>query len=162
MDVTAFYGTVSALCFTLLGLWWVACQARNDWLVEPGGRRMAYAVSLHFLLPGAMSLLSMVAPDVAVLWRATFTVAGLAGLAGVVLLAATVRSQARNLRVVAAIHWLGVPLYAAVVAVALLPGLPAALATGLSALQLEAILLTLLVVMGVQAAWLLTFLPSRE
>ena len=147
MDVTAFYGTVSALCFTLLGLWWVACQARNDWLAEAGGRKMAYAVSLHFLLPGAMSLLSMVAPDVAVLWRATFTVAGLAGIVGVLLLAATVRSQARNLRVVA---------------VALLPGLPAALATGLSALQLEAILLTLLVVMGVQAAWLLTFLPSRN
>ena len=50
MDVTAFYATVSTLCFTVLGLWWVACQARNEWLTEVGGRKMAEAILLTLLV----------------------------------------------------------------------------------------------------------------
>jgi hypothetical protein len=76
MDVTAFYGVMAGLSFTLLGLWWVACQSRMVWLVDRVGRGMAYVVSLHFALPGGMSLLSLVAPDVPIIWRATFAVAG--------------------------------------------------------------------------------------
>ncbi|MCC6176076.1 MAG: hypothetical protein IT305_12290 [Chloroflexi bacterium] len=64
MDLNVVYGIMAGLSFTLLGLWWIACQAHMDWLAEPTGRRMAYVVSLHFVLPGAMSLLSLVAPDV--------------------------------------------------------------------------------------------------
>ena len=51
-----------------------------DWIAV--GRGMAYVVSLHFALPGAMSLLSLVAPDVPALWRITFATAGAAGLIG--------------------------------------------------------------------------------
>jgi len=96
MDLGVFYGILAGLSFTLLGLWWVACQSHPDWLSERAGRRMAYVVSLHFVLPGAMSLLSLVAPDVPGIWRATFAVAGGLGLIGTLLIIATVRQYAAS------------------------------------------------------------------
>ena len=40
---------------------------------------MAYVVSLHFTLPGAMSIFAITAPDVGIVWRISFTIAGLLG-----------------------------------------------------------------------------------
>ncbi len=63
MDVETFYTTVSSISFTLLGLWWVVVQGRETWRMNPARRRMAYVVSLHFVLPGVMSILALVAPE---------------------------------------------------------------------------------------------------
>ena len=80
MDLNAFYATVSTISFTLLGLWWVVVQSRPALWEDPTHRRMAYAISFHFLLPGMMAILSMIAPDSPFLWRTTFTLAGLGSI----------------------------------------------------------------------------------
>jgi hypothetical protein len=159
MDLSVFYGIVSGLSFTLLGLWWVACQGRKEWLEDRGGRAMAYVVSLHFVLPGAMSLLSLVAPDVPAMWRITFTTAGALGILATLLVVGTMRRHASSeLGMVRLLQWVALPLYAAVTAVAAIPGLVDGI--GLAPIQVEAILLVILVLLGTQSAWFVTF--ARE
>ena len=159
MDLSVFYGIMAGLSFTLLGLWWVACQARKAWLADRGGRAMAYVVSLHFVLPGAMSLLSLVAPDVPAMWRVTFTTAGGLGVIATLLIIATMRRYASSdIGIVRVLQWVALPLYAAVTAVAAVPGLVGGI--GLAPIQVEAILLVILVLLGTQSAWLVTF--ARE
>jgi hypothetical protein len=155
MDHNAFYGILAGLSFTLLGLWWVACQSRMAWLVDRGGRGMAYVVSLHFALPGAMSLLSLVAPDVPILWRVTFATAGGAGLIGTLLMIRTMARRANDAGLVFGLQWIAVPLYALVTVVAISPELVGGI--GLSPLQVEGITLVVLVMLGTQSAWLVTF-----
>lgn len=128
METQTFYTTVGAISFTLLGLWWVVVMGRETWQVNLARRRMAYAISLHFALPGAMSILSLVAPDVGLLWRVSFVSASALGL---------------------------------ILAVALVPGLVTGLGLGLTALQVEAIVVSILVFFGVQAAWILMIEPLR-
>jgi len=155
VDVNAFYGVLAGLSFTLLGLWWVACQARMTWLIDRVGRGMAFVVSLHFALPGAMSLLSLVAPDVPVLWRVTFATAGVAGLIGSLLLVATMGRRASDVALVFLLQWVAVPLYAVVTMVAVNPDLASGI--GLAPLQVEGITLVVLILLGTQSAWLVTF-----
>ena len=161
MDVSAFYGTVSGLSFTLLGLWWVACQGRSEWLGRSGGGPMAYVVSLHFLLPGAMSLLAMVAPDEPLIWRGVFATAGALGTVGVVLIGRQMRLVTRAARQARVLTWVGVPVYALIVAVALVPQSLEQIGLRLAPLQVEAIMLSALIILGAQAAWLLTFPPDE-
>jgi len=162
MDVNAFYGVLAGLSFTLLGLWWVACQSRMAWLVDNVGRGMAYVVSLHFALPGAMSLLSLVAPDVPALWRITFATAGAAGLIGSGLMAATMRRRSADVGLAALLQWIAMPLYAVVTIVAITPTLVGGLGLGLSPLQVEGIALVLLLLLGTQSAWLVTFASAPD
>jgi hypothetical protein len=155
VDVNAFYGLLGGLSFTLLGLWWVACQSRMSWLVDRVGRGMAYVVSLHFALPGAMSLLSLVAPDQPALWRITFATAGVAGLAGTGLVVATMRRRGADIRLAQVLQWVAMPVYAVVTLVALAPGIAGGI--GLTPLQVEGITLVILILLGTQSAWLVTF-----
>jgi hypothetical protein len=155
VDVSTFYSVLAGLSFTLLGLWWVACQSRMSWLIDRVGRGMAYVVSLHFALPGAMSLLSLVAPEVPFLWRITFSAAGLAGLIGALLVIATLRRRASDLGLVMLLQWMAIAVYAVVTVVAISPTLVSGL--GLTALQVEGIALVVLILLGTQSAWLVTF-----
>ena len=53
MDTTTFYAATSALCFTLLGFWWVVVQFRHEELTrDVASRRFIFLVSLHFIVPG--------------------------------------------------------------------------------------------------------------
>lgn len=158
MDVNAFYSVLAGLSFTLLGLWWVACQSRMAWLIDRVGLGMAYVVSLHFVLPGAMSLLSLVAPDAPLMWRITFATAGLAGMIGSALVIATVRRRASDVGLVVLLQWVAVPVYAVVTVVAIVPTLVTGL--GLTPLQVEGIALVVLILLGTQSAWLVTFAGS--
>lgn len=160
MDVNAFYGVLAGLSFTLLGLWWVACQSRMNWLVDRVGRGMAYVVSLHFALPGAMSLLSLVAPDQPALWRITFATAGVAGMAGTGLVVATMRRRSDDARLAAILQWVALPVYAIITLVALAPGIAAGI--GLTPLQAEGIALVVLILLGTQSAWLVTFASTPD
>ena len=162
MDVNTFYSVLAGLSFTLLGLWWVACQSRMTWLIDRVGRGMAYVVSLHFALPGAMSLLSLVAPDVPALWRITFATAGLAGLIGSGFVAATMRRRSSDAGLVVLLQWVAMPIYAIVTLVAIAPTIVGGLGLGFTPLQVEGISLTILVLLGTQSAWLVTFASSPD
>ena len=71
MDTGTFYATTSAVSFTLLGFWWVVVQFRhNEMTQDPGRRRLAFVVSLHFILPGLMSLGALLTADAPLIWRA--------------------------------------------------------------------------------------------
>jgi hypothetical protein len=163
VDIDAFYSVVSGINFTLLGLWWVAIKDRADiGGGDPAGRRMAYIVSLQFLIPGTVSLLSQVAPDKPLIWRLSFTIAGLVGAVGILLLTPSF-AQATGQRLVASLlRWVGVPLYALIALVAAIPPLGRALTGYLTPLQVEAILLCLLVFLGVQAAWVVAMAPRAD
>lgn len=162
MDISAFYAVMAGINFTLLGLWWVAVQERSE-LRRPGTRtgQLAYVVSLQFLLPGTVSLLSQVAPTVPFLWRSAFVLGGAAGLASIVLLVpillrTRVRLAARLLLLI------GVPIHALIVIVALLPDLGGSVSGNLSNLQIEAILFCLLVLLGAQTAWTAAMTPLDD
>lgn len=162
MDIQTFYTTVSSISFTLLGLWWVVVQSHDEWRANPARRRMAYAVSLHFLLPGAMSVLSLVAPDVALMWRVTFGAAGILGIIGAITVLRTLREEYDAPRLVRVIEWIAIPAYAIVTIVAFAPELVGNLGLGLTPLQVEGFTLAVLVFLGVQMAWILMVEPSRE
>jgi hypothetical protein len=163
MDQSAFYGVVSAINFTLLGLWWVAVR---DWVELVGGtasaRRTAYLVSLQFVIPGTVSLLAQVAPDVPVVWRTAFAVAGAVGAVGILMLAAELR-RVSDARIAPALFVIaGVPLYLAVAVVAAVPALSASIPGGFTPIQIEAFLLTLLVFLGTQEAWVVRLPPASQ
>ncbi|GAB7039530.1 MULTISPECIES: hypothetical protein [Catenuloplanes] len=151
MDVGQFYAAVAGINFTLLGLWWVAVTERRQ--LREGGprvRRMAYTVSLQFLIPGALSLLAQVAPNVPAFWRTAFALAGLLGAVSVLMLSpAVARENEMTRRGARLLRFLSLPVYLLIAVVALLPfeGLP------LTPLQIEGVMLAVLVLLGAQTAW---------
>jgi len=160
MDLVAFYGVVSGLSFTLLGLWWVVAGRHRQWFFDARRRRMAYIVSLHFMLPGVMSLLSLVDPQGAVFWRVVFTVAGLAGAAGAVLMSDAIRSEFGRGRLAAMLMWCALPVYVVFVLVAITPDVSEVV--GLEPRQVEGVLMAIVVLLGINAAWFLTTEPTVE
>jgi hypothetical protein len=165
-----FYSAFSPACFALLGLWLVVVQIRlREWQGSAVHRRRSYAVALYFALPGIMSLLALVNPHDSAFWRISFAIVALGG--AVVL--ATVRGL--PLRGVAAgqpaaagqpgaavadapprpdqlglaTYIIGILIYVLIAALAL--------TGGLAALRTEAVLLTLLLFLGFNVAWLLLF-----
>jgi hypothetical protein len=152
----SFYSTVASLSFALLGLWWVVVQFKADlWLTDPVRRRRAYGISLYFLLPGLMSLLSLLAAEATWLWRVGFGVAGVMGMieAVTILAGRPTSGAAGGTRAVTASHVATLILYALVVVVAAWIGLPDALGLDLRSLVIEGILVTLILLLGVNLAW---------
>jgi hypothetical protein len=156
MDTNAFYSTASGLCFTLLGFWWVVVQFRHDELTSDGPRRrLAFVVSLHFVIPGIMSLASLLAGDNGVLWRIAFAGAGILGVVAVVIVGRQpVPGAAGVLGLVQRFEWLAVPLYVVLTVVAIAPDI-ARSGLGLMPLQVEGYVLTTLVLLGILFAWAL-------
>lgn len=153
MDLSAFYAVVSGINFTLLGLWWVAVKDRPDITGQSStGRRMAYIVSLQFAIPGTIALLGQVAPDEPVLWRSSFTLAALAGAVGIFMLGMSLREVSRYRTLIYVFWWVAIPIYLLIAVIAAWDGMPAALNLRLSPIEIEGLLLTLLVFLGVQAA----------
>ena len=162
MDIAAFYAVVAGVNFTLLGLWWVAVQDKVD-LRDAAARRMAYVVALQFMVPGTASLISQVAPTVTTIWRVTFTLAGLAGAAGVLLVVPVLRKAPLSVGSRGAAAFMlgaGLPLYALVTLVAAVPGVHEAVSDKLTGLQTEAILFSVLVLLSVQVAWSVAMMPK--
>jgi hypothetical protein len=151
--LTDFYLAFATVCFTLLGLWIIVVQTRHaDWRRLAVYRRRAYGVALHFSLPGLMGLLSLIDPASTALWRVSFAI--VAGGGAIVLV--LVRGPAPT--------WLGMAAYAAAVllyaliaVVAIAPSVLADLGISARPLRVEAVLLTVLVLLGVNVAWLLLF-----
>ena len=151
--LTDFYISFSAVCFTLLGLWLIVVQTRHaEWRGSQLHRRRAYAVALHFSLPGVMSLLALTNPESAALWRVSFAVAAIGG--AVVLIA--IRGPAQGTLGLTA-YILAIALYALIGLLAIAPGIVSDLGLAVASVRVEAVLLTILVFAGVNVAWLLLF-----
>src|SRR5215211_5078157 len=145
--LTDFYVAFATVCFTLLGLWIIVVQTRHaEWRQSVIHRRRAYGVALHFSLPGLMSLLSLVDPASTTLWRISFAIVA----AGGALALALVRGPAPT-------GLAAVVLYLLIALVAVVPGLVADIGVLARPLRVEAALLTMLVFLGVNVAWLLLF-----
>ena len=153
MELESFYATVAQASFTLLALWWVLLQIRHDeWFGDTAYRRSVYDVSLYFLLPGMMSLGSLLAVDEPWIWRASFAVFGAAGAVWSVLLIGRRGPLRAAQLMVRAVDLVSVALYALLVVVALWEDLPDELGIGLKSLELEGLLVTLLLMLGVSMA----------
>jgi hypothetical protein len=149
MDISTFYALFSATCFALLGFWWNLLQGNPHWLRDPETRASVGGVYLSFLLPALMGLFAQVGgPGTTTIWRISFVVIALIGL--VATLRALPRSRRSDIddtpnRIAAIV------LYALIAVVGLVPE------TGklfdLTGIQVEAIVLILLVLLGHGLVW---------
>lgn len=157
-ELAEFYGRFGTVSLTLLGLWLVVVQTRYDaWVASPRRRRAA-AVSLVFGLPGVMGLLSLIDRTTPELWRTAFGLGGGLGAVGLLTVAAE-RPNGRHSPVSVGL-WAAGLLFGAVAAVAIVAGIPEVRRSDFSPLQTEAVLLSLLLLVGLALAWLLLFEDS--
>ena len=144
----AFYGAFSPACLALLGLWLVAVQMRADEVRASSElRRRTYAVALFFALPGLMSVIALIDTTNPAFWRVSFAIIGLGG-AAVLLPVHGMPGGAlvRNLADITALL-----LYLSIAILAIIGGLDME--------RTEAVLLTALVFVGFNVAWLFLFAP---
>ena len=159
MDTSLFYATGSALCFTLLGFWWLVVQFRHAELTRDAAtRRFTFLVSLHFVIPGLVSIASLISPGA--LWRVAFGLAGLVGIAAAFFLASGAVRWRGPLRSVGRASWIGIPIYALVTLIAIVPDAFSNL--GLDALQLEGFALLTILLLGILLAWFMFTSPSAH
>lgn len=151
MMLRDFYVAAAELSFALLGFWWVVFgMKREQWLGGAATRRLAYHVSLMFLLPGIVSLASLLSESTPALWRLGFGLGGAAGLIATVRLINATRTEPRNSVPLA--DWLASGLlYALFVVPALAPS--RLRDAGMEPLTVEGTLLTLQLLIGAHAAW---------
>jgi hypothetical protein len=142
-----FYQTLSALAFTLLGLWAVVMELRLRAVkADVRERRHIYTVLLFFLLPGLMSLFAIV-DDSTLWWRLVFGISATLGLAEI-LLYFQLSSAAHSTRDVV-LRAAGCIDYLLVILVALRPTIARDLGIEFTGIQVEAVLVTCLLVIGI-------------
>ena len=150
MNSDAFYAILSGICFALTGLWWTVVEARKDWLANPTMRALAGGVYASFLIPGVMSLGAQIGGENKLVWRTVFALAALTGMYfNGRLLAAQRRLPgagffARNRGLVIAVYLL-------VAVFGVFPELAAR--SGLKPIQVEAFLISAIVLTGHGLAW---------
>lgn len=146
----SFYSTVAQASFTLLGLWWVILQIRyGPWMRDRRIRRAVYDISLYFLLPGMMSLMSLLATDVSAIWRVSFAVAGVAGTLEAILSIVHTKGHDSPTRLVDLGNWASLVLYPAIAAIAIRRTIPKEIGIHLRPLETEGILVATLLALGV-------------
>lgn len=151
--LTEFYIPLSAVCFTLLGLWLVIAASRQaEWQGSSLHRRRAFAVATHFSLPGLMSLLVLINPDSGGLWRVSL---GVGAGGGIVTLIALRAPAAGKLGLAA--YTAAIAAYVVIVVLAIHPHIVGLLGFHNAPERIEAVLLTGVVFAGVNVAWLLLF-----
>jgi hypothetical protein len=144
----AFYGAISPASLALLGLWLVAVQMRADEVrASRELTRRTYIVALFFALPGLMSIIALIDTGNPAFWRVSFAVIGLAGAAALL----PARGLPGGQRIRNAADVLAVVLYLVIALLALIGGPVAQRAT--------AVLLTALIFVGFNVAWLFLFAP---
>ena len=144
----AFYGAFSPACLALLGLWLVAVQMRADEVrASRELRRRTYAVALFFALPGVMGVIALIDTANPAFWRVSFVIISLVGAAALF----PVRGLPGGLRVRDIADIAAVMLYLAIAVLAVIGG-PDMQRT-------VAVLLTALIFLGFNVAWLFLFGP---
>ena len=151
--LTEFYIPLSAVCFTLLGLWLVAVQIRQaEWRGSSLRQRQAFAVATHFSLPGLMGLLVLVNPDSGGLWRVSLGLGAGGGIVALIALRAPAAGKLGRAAYIAAIA-----AYVVIVILAIHPHIVGQLSFPIAPERIAAVLLTGVVFAGVNVAWLLLF-----
>jgi len=155
--VTDFYGRFGSVSLTLLGLWVIVVQTRYEaWAGSVRHRRQATAVALIFGLPGSMSFLSLVDPTRPLVWRASFVVGGAVGATGVLAVVVDRTLRPSDPRATIGL-WTGGLLHSAIALIALVAGPLGRSRFGLTPLETEALLFSLVLSAGLAVAWLLLF-----
>jgi len=150
-----FYEAFSPACFGLLGLWMVVVQIRVHDLRHGPFRQVAYGIALCFALPGIMSVLALVDDKDPAYWQISFIIVALGGAIMIYRVHHGIPDLERR-------HVLA---YLTVTALYLVIGLLALLgrldkAAGPAMLRTDAILLTVVIFLGFNAAWLVLFSPE--
>jgi hypothetical protein len=161
--ISGFYQAFAPTSFTLLGLWLIVVQTRHaEWRGHAAQRRRAYAITLQFALPGLMSLLALVDVTSQDVWRVSFATVAIIGAAALAAIARWGRVPT-GMNVVVTGATIGAAiLYGVIAVIALHPAVVSDLGLSLTALQCEAILLSILVFLAVNLAWLLMFEDLAE
>lgn len=161
MPLETFYSTAAQLFFALLGFWWVVVQFRhNVWSRDPARRRMSYTISLHFLLPGVMCVVALLSDQISYMWNIAFAASAAFGILATYQSAFDPATRALSGSNLFLGQLFAIGIYAVIVVLALLPGLPGLLGFGVSTLVIEGILLILLSILGVTIAWFLFMEPE--
>jgi len=105
-----------------------------------------------------MSVLSLVDSTGTFFWRLVFALAGIAGMVGALMVSSTITSELGQRRLTGVMLWIALPVYALVVAVAAVPDLAAIVS--MAPRQLEAILVALVLLLGINPAWFLSTAPD--
>ena len=151
--LTEFYIPLSAVCFTLLGLWLVVVATRQaQWRRSSLHQRQAFAVATHFSLPGLMALLVLVNPDSGGLWRVSLGVSAGGGIVALIALRAPAPGKLGRAAYAATIA-----AYVVIVILAIHPHIVGQLSFPIAPERIAAVLLTGVVFAGVNVAWLLLF-----
>jgi hypothetical protein len=151
--LTEFYIPLSAVCFTLLGLWLLVVATRQaEWRRSSLHQRQAFAVATHFSLPGLMGLLVLVNPDSGGLWRVSLGVSAGAGIVALIALRAPAPGQLGRAARIATIA-----AYVVIVILAIHPHIVGQLSFPIAPERIAAVLVTGVVFAGVNVAWLLLF-----
>ncbi len=149
MDISTFYALFSATCFALLGFWWNLLQGNPHWLRDPSTRTAVGGVYLSFLLPALMGLFAQVGgPGTTTIWRISFVAIAVVGLIATLrALRGTRASQVDDTpnRLVAIV------LYGLIAVVGVVP--ETGELVNLTGIQVEAILLILIVLLGHGLVW---------
>jgi hypothetical protein len=144
----AFYGAFSPACLALLGLWLVAVQMRADEVrASRELRRRTYAVALFFALPGVMGVIALIDTADPAFWRVSFVIISLVGAAALF----PVRGLPGGARVRNVADIAAVMLYLAIAVLAVIGGADMQ--------RTVAVLLTALIFLGFNVAWLFLFEP---
>lgn len=149
-----FYGAFSPACFGLLGLWMVVVQIRDDRLRNAPYTRVSYGIALSFALPGIMSVLALVDDKDPVYWQISFMIVALGGAITIYAVHYKVPELEPHHVVT---YLLAVGLYLAIGLLALIARLDES--AGPDLLRVDAILQTVLILLGFNAAWLLLYPP---
>jgi hypothetical protein len=144
----AFYGSFSAACLALLGLWLVVVQMRADEVrASPELTRRAYVVALFFALPGLMSVIALIDTANPAFWRVSFAIISLVGAAVLF----PVHGLPGGARVKNSADIAAVILYLAIAVLAVIGGADRQ--------RTVAVLLTAVIFLGFNVAWLFLFPP---
>jgi len=161
MQLSDFYQAFAAACFALLGLWLVAAQLREKvWRQDSKRMSRAYVVALSFVLPGMMSVFSLIDQNTSTFWQASFATVAFGGVLIMLAIRRSFAVQAEpgrtGLRRLTDPDWLALAAYVTAIVLYLVIGV-LALFGGLAELRTEAVLLTILVFLNFNAGWLLLF-----
>src|ERR1039457_3883923 len=158
--LSGFYGAFSPACLALLGLWLVVVQVRlREWQGSAIHRRGSSGGAVKFAPPRIMSLLALIDPQDPAYWRVSFAIVALGGAAALAAVRGFPVRRERTSAGTAALpvpDRLGLAAYIAAIALYVLIG-ALAFAGGLVVLRVEAVLLTVVVFLGFNVAWLLLF-----
>jgi hypothetical protein len=150
MDISTFYALFSATCFTLLGLWWTVLQLNSAWIGNVEERRAVGGVYLTFLLPALMGLFAQVGgTETPNIWRFSFIIVAIVGCWSTLRLLTVLRSTSDRRPQGKYVATFVIYLLVAVIGV--YPEIAEPL--DIKAIQMEAILLILLVLVGHGLVW---------